>query len=113
MAKSPPLTENSPAASGSAPPTSGPLRRGDSAATAPSESRGLEAVLDPVPGAWFFTRRDGTFAYVSMGACAWLGYTRTEVRTLRIFDLDPRITPEYWERMWSTTRPPDSLTVRT
>lgn len=78
-----------------------------------SASRGLEAVLDPVPGAWFFTRRDGSFAYVSLGACAWLGYTRAEVRNLKVFDIDPRVTPEYWERTWLSTRPPDSLTVRT
>ncbi len=70
-------------------------------------------MLDPVPGAWFFSRRDGTFAYVSLGACAWLGYTRAEVRSLRIFDIDPGLTPENWAHMWSTTRPPDSLTLRT
>ena len=110
MPKPPPLSESSPAvASG---PPSGAQPRHESK-EAPSASRGLEAVLDPVPGAWFFTRRDGTFAYVSLGACAWLGYTRAEVRNLRIFDIDPRMTCEHWDRMWSTTRPPDSLTVRT
>src|SRR5689334_21858814 len=30
-------------------------------------------LLDSVPGAWFFTRRDGSFAYVSLGACEALG----------------------------------------
>jgi two-component system, cell cycle sensor histidine kinase and response regulator CckA len=112
MPKPPPLTESSPKAA-STPPPSGAQQRGEPTEAAPSASRGLEAVLDPVPGAWFFTRRDGTFAYVSLGACAWLGYARAEVRNLRIFDIDPRVTPEYWERMWSTTRPPDSLTLRT
>jgi two-component system cell cycle sensor histidine kinase/response regulator CckA len=112
MPKPPPLTEGSPGTA-SGPPPSGAQQRVESKETAPSASRGIESVLDPVPGAWFFTRRDGTFAYVSQGACAWLGYTRAEVRNLRIFDVDPRVTPEYWDRMWSTTRPPDSLTVRT
>ncbi len=70
-------------------------------------------MLDHVPGAWFFSRRDGSFAYVSLGACAWLGYSRSEVNKLRIFDIDPRLTPEHWQGMWDTTRPPDSLTVRT
>jgi len=111
--KPPPLSETVP---NSESPTSVAQRLGapgDLEALAPSASRGLEAVLDPVPGAWFFTRRDGTFAYVSLGACAWLGYTRSEVRSLRIFDLDQRVTPEYWEQMWKTTRPPDSATLRT
>jgi two-component system cell cycle sensor histidine kinase/response regulator CckA len=78
-----------------------------------SGSRGIEAVLDPVPGAWFFVRPDGTFAYVSLGACAWLGYTRAEVRNLSIFDVDPVITREAWHELWNRTNPPDSLTVRT
>jgi two-component system, cell cycle sensor histidine kinase and response regulator CckA len=76
-------------------------------------SRGLDSVLDAVPGAWFFTRRDGSFAYVSLGACAWLGYSRAEVLELRIFDIDPAVTPGQWEGIWSTTKPPDALTIRT
>ena len=95
----------------SPPPPDPPARPPPSAPKA--ASRGLEAVLDHVPGAWFFSRRDGSFAYVSLGACAWLGYSRSEVTKLRIFDIDPRLTPEHWQGMWDTTRPPDSLTVRT
>jgi two-component system cell cycle sensor histidine kinase/response regulator CckA len=78
-----------------------------------SGSRGIEAVLDPVPGAWFFVRADGTFAYVSLGACAWLGYTRAEVRNLTIFDIDPVVSREAWHALWGRTNPPDALTVRT
>ena len=82
-------------------------------ATPPSASRGLEAVLDPVPGSWFFLRWDGTFAYVSLGACAWLGYSRAELRSLTVFDIDPEITRESWDKVWRGTNPPDSRTLRT
>ncbi|HWO13978.1 MAG TPA: ATP-binding protein [Polyangiaceae bacterium] len=94
----------SPAVIGAAAPSAPPL---------PSASRGIEAVLDPVPGAWFFLRSDGTFAYVSLGACAWLGYSRAELRSLTVFDIDPEVTRESWSKLWSMTNPPDSLTVRT
>ena len=82
-------------------------------ATRTSASRGIEAVLDPVPGSWFFCRWDGTFAYVSLGACAWLGYSRAELRNLTIFDIDPEITRENWNKTWRSTNPPDQRTLRT
>jgi PAS domain S-box-containing protein len=75
--------------------------------------RGIQAVLNHVPGTWFFTRQDGSFAYVSSSACAWLGYSPMEISQLRIFDIDPQLTSEHWEAMWNSTRPPDALTVRT
>jgi PAS domain S-box-containing protein len=79
----------------------------------PSASRGIEAVLDPVPGSWFFLRANGTFAYVSQGACAWLGFTRAELRSLTIFDIDPELTRELWDRTWRSDNPSDTRTLRT
>lgn len=70
-------------------------------------------MLDPVPGAWFFVRSDGTFAYVSLGACAWLGYSRAELRNLTVFDVDSEVTREGWDRLWKATSPPDQRTLRT
>lgn len=113
MRKPHPSPEQSRSATSVAPASCSDEARGGAPQTELSVSRGLEAVLDPVPGAWFFTRQDGTFAYVSLKACAWLGYTRAETKTLTIFDIDPVVTPEYWRNMWGATRPPDSLTVRT
>jgi PAS domain S-box-containing protein len=75
-------------------------------------SRGIEAILDPIPGAWFFMRPDGSIAYVSLGACASLGHSRAELRNLTIFDIDPQVTREHWHMLWSKTFPPDALTVR-
>jgi len=75
-------------------------------------SRGIEAILDPLQGAWFFMRPDGSVAYVSLGACASLGYSRAELRNLTIFDIDPQVTREQWHLLWSKTFPPDALTVR-
>jgi two-component system NtrC family sensor kinase len=73
----------------------------------------LAAILDPVPGAWFFTRRDTRFAYVSAGACQWLGYDKAQLMSKTLLDVDPTLTAERWEWLWNSTKPPDSMTVRT
>ena len=70
-------------------------------------------MLDPVPGSWFFVRSDGSFAYVSLGACAWLGYTRAELRNLTVFDIDPELTRELWDKTWQSDAPADTRTLRT
>ncbi|HKO90560.1 MAG TPA: PAS domain S-box protein [Polyangiaceae bacterium] len=70
-------------------------------------------MLDSVPGAWFFTRRDGSFAYVSLGACEALGYTRQELLSINVFDIDPTLDAEGWNRLWETTVPSQSRVFRT
>lgn len=86
------------------------LRR---AAPSPGSNQAFVAVLDSVPGAWFFTRHDGSFAYVSLGACQSLGYSRQELLSSKIFDIDPEVNPEQWGNLWNGTRPNDRLTLRT
>jgi PAS domain S-box-containing protein len=75
--------------------------------------RGFWQLLDAVPGAWFFTRRDGSFAYVNRGACMALGYSREELLGSTLFDIDPAITRAQWEALWATSMPPDTRVVRT
>ncbi len=70
-------------------------------------------LLESVPGAWFFTRRDGSFAYVSLGACEALGYSRRELLRLSVFDIDPTFDQEAWERQWESTAPSQSKVTRT
>jgi two-component system cell cycle sensor histidine kinase/response regulator CckA len=98
--------------------TEGPARR-RSPTPAPDggstrrSSVGLSALLDSVPGAWFFTRRDGSFAYVSLGACEALGHSRDELLSMRVFDLDPTMNPERWAGHWDSMLPGQSRTLRT
>ncbi len=70
-------------------------------------------LLDYVPGAWFFTRRDGSFAYVSRGACEALGYSRHELLGSRVFDIDPTLDDERWRMLWESTLPSQSKITRT
>jgi PAS domain S-box-containing protein len=70
-------------------------------------------LLDSVPGAWFFTRRDGSFAYVSLGACEALGYSRRELLGSSVFDIDPTFDTQTWAKLWESTVPNQSKIVRT
>jgi two-component system, cell cycle sensor histidine kinase and response regulator CckA len=81
-------------------------------ATLAVPNQAFQAILDAVPGAWFFTRRDGTFAYVNGGACEGLGYTRDELLGLTLFDVDPTLTEELLAMLWATTAPGESRTIR-
>jgi two-component system cell cycle sensor histidine kinase/response regulator CckA len=99
--------------------TDGPTRRrspvppGTDGGSTRRSSVGLSTLLDSVPGAWFFTRRDGSFAYVSLGACEALGYSREELLAARVFDLDPTMNPERWAGHWDSMLPGHSRTLRT
>jgi PAS domain S-box-containing protein len=70
-------------------------------------------LLDSVPGAWFFTRRDGSFAYVSLGACEALGYSRQELLGSSVFEIDPTFDADTWTRLWESTVPNQSKVTRT
>lgn len=89
------------------------LTPGPESGSTRKSSAGLAELLDSIPGAWFFTRRDGSFAYVSLGACEALGYSRAELLASRLFDIDPTMDPERWERYWDSSRPGQSRTLRT
>src|SRR3954471_12856765 len=74
---------------------------------------GFGEMLDSVPGAWFFTRRDGSFAHVSLGACDALGYSRQELLSARVFDIDPTLDADSWSKLWESTVPNQSKIKRT
>ena len=74
---------------------------------------GFAEMLDTFPGAWFFTRRDGTFAYVNLGACEALGYSRRQLLAATVFDIDPTMTREGWVESWESGGTSRSRTLRT
>lgn len=61
-----------------------------------SNSELLKALVEAFPGSWFFTRLDATFAHVNQRACDALGYTREELMSLTLYEVDPGLTRELW-----------------
>jgi PAS domain S-box-containing protein/putative nucleotidyltransferase with HDIG domain len=48
----------------------------------------------------FWIERDGRFAYCNH-ACSYLGYSPEHLASLTIFDIDPELSQEQWERDWT------------
>ncbi len=57
----------------------------------------LDYAFDHVDGAIYLIDKNARFFQVNEKACRSLGYTREELLTMRIFDIDPDFTPEQWE----------------
>ncbi len=93
--------------------TPGPERGPESGASKRGPNVAFGEMLDSVPGAWFFTRRDGSFAYVSLGACDALGYSRQQLLAARVLDIDPTLDADSWAKLWESTVPSQSKIIRT
>jgi two-component system, cell cycle sensor histidine kinase and response regulator CckA len=69
------------------------------ALAAGSNTELLKALVEAFPGSWFFTRLDATFAFVNQTACDSLGYTRDELMSLTLYDINPGLTPAIWNQL--------------
>jgi PAS domain S-box-containing protein len=49
--------------------------------------------------AWL--RRDGSYAYANEAMGRLFGYSREELLTLTVFDVNREMTPEYWQAFWA------------
>jgi PAS domain S-box-containing protein len=54
--------------------------------------------LDNAPIALFEVDRDAHIRYANQQACQSLGYTREELCALLVYDVDPNMSPERWEK---------------
>ncbi|NKI34769.1 PAS domain S-box protein [Wenzhouxiangella sp. XN79A] len=68
-------------------------------------------LLHHAPVAVFWTREDGTFAYVNKQAADYLGYTREELLETPLVDIDLDIDPDFWRQHWADSRSRTSLTL--
>ncbi|NGZ28939.1 MAG: GAF domain-containing protein [Magnetococcales bacterium] len=73
------------------------------------ELRFTQFAVDHASDAMFWIGSDGQFIYVNEGACRSLGYSREELLTLTVMDVDPNATAEVWHRHWQELRERNSF----
>jgi len=56
----------------------------------------VDKAVDPL----LWIDKDATIRFVNDAACTYLGYSRDEMLSLKITDLDPALTMEIWARVW-------------
>jgi PAS domain S-box-containing protein len=61
----------------------------------------------------FWIGPDGRFLYLNEAACRILGYSRKQLLTMSIFDIDPGFSAESWADHWENVKRQGSLTFET
>jgi PAS domain S-box-containing protein len=59
-----------------------------------------EFALNTINEAVYLINEDSMFQYVNEGACEALGYTKEELLTMGVIDLDPNFPIEQWKHHW-------------
>ena len=59
-----------------------------------------QLAVDRAAEAVFWIRPDGSFAYANDAACYSLGYSKEELLSLSVHDINPGMTREAWPRFW-------------
>lgn len=68
-------------------------------------------LLDHAPDGIYWTRRDGSFAYVNLTAATMLGFTRERLLQLRIFEIDADLDADSWSAYWEDASARESVTL--
>ena len=61
----------------------------------------------------FWIRQDARFIYVNNAVCDSLGYTREELLSMSVFDIDPNFFPETWTEHWEEIKKRTAFTLET
>ncbi|MFH1740673.1 MAG: PAS domain S-box protein, partial [bacterium] len=64
----------------------------------------MQSTIENVSDEAFWMRPDGSFAYVNQAVCDALGYSREELLTMSVLDIDPDVTVENWPMHWEATK---------
>ncbi len=71
---------------------------------AEEQLRLVSTAMELAQDALFWINAEGEIEFVNEAACQGLGYTREEFLAMRVFDLDPSLTPERFKTMWAEIR---------
>ena len=66
----------------------------------------IERATDPI----FWVDAHGQFYGVNEAACRLYGFSRNELLEMKVFDINPTVTPETWPEIWNEIRTQESMT---
>jgi PAS domain S-box-containing protein len=72
--------------------------------------RFTQFALDHTADAAFWTTPDSRFIYVNEAACQSLGYSRKELLSMNVHDIDPKFPKKAWAEHWQNLRKRKSFT---
>jgi PAS domain S-box-containing protein len=71
----------------------------------------MQFSIDHAPEDILWLRPDGTLFYVNDAACMSLGYTREELLSMTVHDINPDFPKEAWERYWKNITEHGSISI--
>jgi PAS domain S-box-containing protein len=78
---------------------------------AEEQLRFMQFAVEHTADAAFWMGPDAKFAYVNEAACRSLGYTRQELLSMTVHDIDPDFPPEVWSDHWKEVKERGSFTI--
>ncbi len=72
--------------------------------------RFTQFVVDHMADAAFWVNGEGQFVYVNKASCEGLGYTKEELLTLRVGDINASLIGDEWQKHWGELQQKKSLT---
>lgn len=73
----------------------------------------MQFSIERTADAAFYIRSDGRFFYVNQAACQSLGYSREELLTMSLYDIDPGFPAQVWALHWEEVKQRGSFTIET
>lgn len=70
-----------------------------------------QVVMDRAAEAIFWISPDGKFSYVNEAGCRLLGYRKSELLNLHLFEIQSNLSVSNWSTYWSEVKQQDSLTL--
>jgi diguanylate cyclase (GGDEF)-like protein/PAS domain S-box-containing protein len=69
--------------------------------------------LEHIHEAVFFVDIDAKFTYVNQAASVYLGYSKEELLTMSVFELDPNLSRAMWREHWQEIQTHKSISIET
>lgn len=68
-----------------------------------------KSVIAPMANAVFWVKPNAQFIYVNDAGCSLVGYSRKELLSMTMYDINPDFSPEVWSNHWKTIKKQGSL----